>query len=133
MGGPIMPAISVRMGTIFGPLLNQDCMHIWSLSWPRLQANMVPILTDIACICGPYLDRYCKHNWFSFKITKTFEFNNENLVTLYRNWGYSSMFWYFRSANTCKKPESIKFSNPKYGSRQLTLRNKNFVYSFLKA
>ena len=57
-----MVPIVTEIAGIFGPLLNQDCMHIWSLSWSRLQAYMVPILTEIAGIFGPFHNQNCMHN-----------------------------------------------------------------------
>ena len=39
---------------IYGPLLNQDCMHIWSSTKLLLQAYLIPTLTDIAGMIAPY-------------------------------------------------------------------------------
>ena len=43
------------------------CRHIWSpsdtIAGILYAAYMVPKVIDIECIFGPYLDRYCKHNW----------------------------------------------------------------------
>ena len=92
LGRP-MPAISVKMGTIYACNLEffkwlfnprrslsrclkifRDCRHIWSPFEPRMQAYMVPIVTQIAVIlrliygphldwdCGPYYNQNCKHN-----------------------------------------------------------------------
>ena len=87
-----MPGVSVSIGTIYAcnfEFLNnfskkrslsrcfknfRDCRHIWSTFEPRLQAYMVPIVTQIAVIlwliygphldwdCGPYYNQNCKHN-----------------------------------------------------------------------
>ena len=56
-----MVSVETEIAVIFGPLLNQDYRHIWSLWCPRLQAYnttrympyMVPILTEIAGIIVP--------------------------------------------------------------------------------
>ena len=61
-GDHIMVPIETEIAGIFGPLLNQDCWHIWSPSRLRLQEYLVPKEIVIAGIFGPYLDRYCRHN-----------------------------------------------------------------------
>ena len=48
-----MVPIVTEIAGIFVPLLNQDCMHSWSLSSPRLQAYLVPFTTKIASIIVP--------------------------------------------------------------------------------
>ena len=58
----MVPNITEIAG-IFGPLLNQDCRHIWSPFEPRLQAYLVPILTEIAGIFSPHRNQKCRHNW----------------------------------------------------------------------
>ena len=39
--------IETEIAGTFGPRLNQDCKHIWSPSWPRLQVYLVPNVIKI--------------------------------------------------------------------------------------
>ena len=48
-----MVPIITDIAGIVGPLLKQDCMHIWSPSLPRLQAYLVPNETVIVKIYVP--------------------------------------------------------------------------------
>ena len=72
-----MPAISVSIGTIYaclnsfltqgdhfqGVLKIFEIAGIYGPQQIRLQAYMVPIQTEIACIFGPLLNQDCRHIW----------------------------------------------------------------------
>ena len=50
---------------IFGPLSNEDCIHIRSSFWSSLQSYLVLFVGKIAIIFGPHDKNYCNYMWSS--------------------------------------------------------------------
>ena len=59
-------SLTEMIAVIFGPFWNQDCTHIWTSTWLRLQSYLDLFKTEIALIIGPSLympEKFLDSKW----------------------------------------------------------------------